>query len=138
MPGMPEARDRVRGFLDALQGRLGVTSDRVVLGGFSQGAMLALDVALHDDRPLAGLVLMSGTIVDEAELRPRIPTRRGLRVYASHGRADTVLPYAHTERLVTLLREGGLDVEMRSFDGDHVVTDEVATDVAAFIRSTSR
>ena len=34
---------------------------RLVLGGFSQGAMLAMDVALHTERALAGLVLMSVT-----------------------------------------------------------------------------
>lgn len=137
-PGLARARDRVLAFLDQQEERLGITSDRIVLGGFSQGAMVALDVALHDDRPLAGLLLLSGTPVDEAELAPLVASRRGLRVYVSHGTADDVLPYESATHLVDLLREGGVDVRLRSFDGGHVVPPIVGTDVASFLTEVTR
>jgi phospholipase/carboxylesterase len=136
--GLVPARERVLAFLDSEQERLGIDSDRIVLGGFSQGAILALDVALHDDRPLAGLMLLSGTLVDQAELTPHIASRRGLRVYVSHGTADTVLPYEHTSELVSLLREGGVDVRLRTFDGGHVVPPIVGSDMAEFIADVTR
>ena len=47
---------------------LALTPGRLVLGGFSQGAMLSLDVALHRDVAPAGLVLMSGTLLAESVL----------------------------------------------------------------------
>ncbi|AKF07265.1 alpha/beta hydrolase [Sandaracinus amylolyticus] len=137
VPAMRAARDRVRALLDDVERRMDVRSDRIVLGGFSQGAMLALDVALHDPRPLAGLVLMSGTLVDEAEWGARFASRRGLRAYVSHGREDDVLPFANTERLVSLMREGGLDVRFRPFTGGHVATPEVSTEIATFVREVT-
>src|SRR5215471_18966696 len=53
--GLTEARELITKLLESIDGPL-------VLGGFSQGAMLACDVALHSQRPLAGLVLMSATL----------------------------------------------------------------------------
>jgi phospholipase/carboxylesterase len=138
IPGIAVARERVRAFLDAEQERLGIGSERIVLGGFSQGAILALDVALHDDRPLAGVILLSGTLVDEAALTPHVASRRGLRVYLSHGTEDAVLAYEHASHLADLLRAGGLDVRMRSFEGGHSVPPEVGDDMAEFIRDVTR
>lgn len=138
LPGLATARARVLEFLDAEQERLGIGSERIVLGGFSQGAILALDVALHDDRPLAGVILLSGTLVDEAELVPHIASRRGLHVYLSHGTEDTVLPYSHASQLVDLLREGGIDVRVRTFAGGHTVPPVVGADMAQFIGDVTR
>src|SRR5262249_10583661 len=78
--GLPEARAAMLAGLDAVRDRLGVPDERVVLGGFSQGAMLSLDVALHTERAFAGLVLMSGTLIAQHEWAPRMAARRGLRV----------------------------------------------------------
>jgi len=64
--GLPAARAWVSGLLDNLSAVLEVPGP-VILGGFSQGAMLACDVALHAPTPLVGLVLMSPTLVAQAE-----------------------------------------------------------------------
>lgn len=109
-------------------------TDRVVLGGFSQGAMLALDLAAHDPRPLAGLMLSSGTLMDEAELRPRLAARAGLPVRITHGRADDVLPFARAQDLRALLVASGLDVRFEAFDGGHEVTSDISAGSAAFVR----
>jgi phospholipase/carboxylesterase len=137
IPALPTARAHVARFLDALQVRLGVTSDRIVLGGFSQGAMLALDFVLHDPRPLAGLVLLSGTFVDREGWLPLLPSRRGLRVYQSHGRADDVLYYPPAEELAAAMREAGIDVRFTSFDGAHEVTQQISEEVATFVRTVT-
>ena len=132
VPEMDDARARVIALLDHLRTRY--PTRPLVLGGFSQGAMVSLDVALHDRRPIAGLALMSGTVVDEAATGALLDTRRGQRVYVSHGTRDDVLPYDDDARLVSEMREHGLDVEFSTFDGGHVMTDQIATDVAALIR----
>src|SRR5438874_9441645 len=51
--GLAEARAQLSSLLDAVESELGVAAERLVLGGFSQGAMLALDVALQRRSPLA-------------------------------------------------------------------------------------
>ena len=69
------------------------------LGGFSQGAMLSCDVALHDSRKLAGLVILSGTLMAETEWAPRFASRKDLPIFQSHGTHDPILPYVFAEAL---------------------------------------
>lgn len=132
MPGMDAARLAVSALLDRLATD---HPDRpIVLGGFSQGAMVSLDVALHDSRPLAGLALLSGTLIDERETRVRLDRLRTLPVFVSHGTSDDVLDYGTDARLVELMREHEIDVSFTTFDGGHVVTRDVSRELAAFIR----
>lgn len=131
--GVAQARATLARYLD----RTTDADDRVVLGGFSQGALLALDLAAHDPRPLAGLVLLSGTLMDEAELAPRLSSRRGLPVRMTHGRADDVLPFERAEDLHRALASAGLDVRFEPFDGGHEVTPAVSEGTAAFVREVA-
>ena len=54
-----------------------------ILGGFSQGAMVAAQVAFGSDEPLRALVLLSGTLVDEASWKANFARRKGLHVCLS-------------------------------------------------------
>jgi phospholipase/carboxylesterase len=117
--GLKEAREAMIAFLDALEKEEGVSLDRLVLGGFSQGAMLALDVALRNERKLAGLVLLSGTYIAEREWQPLMSARRGTPVFQSHGAADPLLPFTVAEKLRDALRDAELDVTFDRFEGGH-------------------
>jgi phospholipase/carboxylesterase len=109
------------GLLDDLQEKLGVASERVILGGFSQGAMLATDVVLRDNRPFAGLAILSGTLIAKDEWSALMPARRGLPVVQSHGRADPILPFSAAERLHGMLETAGLQAEFVPFNGGHAI-----------------
>ena len=132
-PGLEGARAAVIRVLDELQRRYEVGSERIVLGGFSQGAIVACDVALHDTRPLAGLVLMSGTLMAEDAWVARMPHRVGLRVLQSHGTNDTLMPPELSERLRDLFVAAGLRVEWVPFRGGHSVPQDVLTRLEAFL-----
>jgi phospholipase/carboxylesterase len=136
-PGMAEARVMVESFLDACEEKLSAPRERIVLGGFSQGAMLACDVTLRAERPPAGLVLMSGAPVSETEWRSLAEKRAGLRVLQSHGRADPILPFAGGEYLCELLRSGGLEVEWIPFGGGHGIPDGVLERLGPFVSEVS-
>jgi phospholipase/carboxylesterase len=134
-PGLPSARAQVRALLDAVAKAM--PGAPIVLGGFSQGAMLALDVALHDPRPLAGLILMSGTLINAAEWTPRMAARAGLPVLQSHGRSDPLLSFRAAEALRDLMLEGGLDVAWVPFRGGHELG-PAADAIRAFLVATAR
>ena len=132
-PGMPEARARMEDFLDACEQQLSAPRERIVLGGFSQGSMLACDVTLRSARPPARLVILSGAPVSEPEWRPLAKGRAGLKVLQSHGRADPILPFAGGEYLRDLLREGGLEVEWVPFGGGHGIPDGLLDRLGPFV-----
>jgi phospholipase/carboxylesterase len=119
--GLVAARDHVIRMIDELVAQLGITDDQLVLGGFSQGAMVALDVALHRPRPPAGLILMSGTLLAETVWRPRMASLAGVPVMMSHGRHDALLPYSIAELLRDRLTEAGAAVDWQPFVGGHEI-----------------
>jgi len=135
-PELEAARDALVGTLDALESTL--APSRLVLGGFSQGAMLALDLALRTERPLAGLCLMSGSYLAAEKWAPRMATRAGLPVFQSHGRRDPILPFLLAERLRDDLVAAGLPVRFHPFAGAHEIPPGVVDDASAFLRDVLR
>jgi phospholipase/carboxylesterase len=108
----------------------------IVLGGFSQGAMLSGEIAFQTEQPLAGLILISGTTVNEAAWIERFPGRRRLPIFIAHGRRDGVLPFTIADRFRTKLQAAGLDVTWVPFDGGHelpaVVVEALNTFLATY------
>ena len=106
----------------------------IVLGGFSQGAMTSAEIAFHSDQELAGLILLSGTTVDEEGWAEHFAGRRHLPIFIAHGRKDSVLPFERMERFQARLKAFGMNVTWLPFDGDHGIPDEVVAGMNAFIR----
>jgi phospholipase/carboxylesterase len=119
--GMDAARTKIIALLGECQRRLGAAPERTVIGGFSQGAMLATDVVLGTDTPFAGLVVFSGTLVAEPAWSARMPARRGLPVFQSHGTQDSLLPYVLAERMRMMWEDAGADVTFVGFPGGHEI-----------------
>ncbi|MDQ3366103.1 MAG: phospholipase [Myxococcota bacterium] len=133
--GLVTVRTQLLDFLEELAARFAVS--RLVLGGFSQGAMLALDVALHRATPPAGLLLMSGTLIAAAAWQPRLATLQGVPVLQSHGRADTLLPFSIAEALRDQLRAAGAAVDWHPFAGGHEIPPAVLDAAGRFLRAAA-
>jgi phospholipase/carboxylesterase len=97
-------------WLDELLATTGTAPDRVLLGGFSQGAVMtyALGLGAGRRRP-AGLIALSGFIpnVPGFELNLELPLPR---VAIGHGALDPVISVEWSHRARVLLREAGADV----------------------------
>jgi len=133
--GLAEARAALSAALDAIESELSPPKPGIVLGGFSQGSMLALDLALEEPRrALAGLALLSPTLLARDRWVGAIPGRSGLPVLLSHGRADPVLPFAQAQRLRALLEDRGVDVTWVPFDGQHEIPPPVVQAAGRFLR----
>lgn len=127
-PGIRSAAKLVHANLQTIPDR------GLVLGGFSQGAMVASEVAFMSAIRLNALVLLSGTTVDETTWTTHLPRRRGLPVFISHGRSDDVLPFEIADRFRAKLEAAGLVVTWFPFDGGHDIPAEVVHALNAFLR----
>ena len=115
-PGLKRAASQVENLLDD---RRIVPRGPVVLGGYSQGAMVASEVAFRSRVPLSALVVLSGTLVDEQSWESHFGERRGLPVFLAHGRQDSTLPFEAADRMRRKLEAAGLQVTWCPFDGGH-------------------
>ena len=90
--GLDAAAEDLNGFLDARLAEVGLPPDRLVLIGFSQGAMMSLHVAPRRAEAIAGVVAISGRL-----LRPEMLAAQALSqppVLLMHGDQDPVVPFA--------------------------------------------
>jgi phospholipase/carboxylesterase len=133
--GLAQARRQLAACVEAVVQTSGLPPSRVVLGGFSQGAMVTTDLALRQDEAPAALVILSGTLLTEAEWRTRAPRRKGLSVLQSHGRQDPILPFDDAVALRELLQEAGLSVDFLPFDGPHSIPEEALDRLGALLLS---
>lgn len=131
--GLKEARAALETCLDAIEARYG--SGRLVLGGFSQGAMLTSEVALMTNRSLEGVVLFSGNLICKARWQASTAPKR--RVVQTHGRSDPVLPFAGAEALHTLLKSQGHSVDFVPFSGMHEIPPPALQTASELLRSLS-
>lgn len=58
--GMLQAAAQFNGIIDELAAKDNIPLDRIVMGGFSQGAALSLLTALEGKRKIGGLAILSG------------------------------------------------------------------------------
>jgi len=131
--GLEQARERMVACLSDLAARLRPT--KLVLGGFSQGAILSCDIALRTGFPLDGLVVLSGTEVATSQnTADLVVSRTELPVYQSHGIADGLLPFVQAEKLRDALIAHGMRVTWVPFPGRHEISDDVLRGLGVWLR----
>ncbi len=134
--GLPEARERMKIFLDDLHRKFGADPARTVLGGFSQGAMLSCDALLHSTQFYRGLIQLSGTLVAKHEWSPLMVKCKGLPVFQSHGTQDPILDYPMAERLRDEFLQARLNVDWQPFRGGHEIPEPVLRRLGVFVKKT--
>lgn len=109
-------------------------ASRVVLGGFSQGAITSLDVALQcaPEERLAGVLFLSGAPLVVEQWAALLKNHRGLRVLMAHGLADPTLPVKASKWVLDLLKQGGADVIYKQHAGGHDIGDQAV--IAAIVK----
>ena len=136
--GLPEAREKLMALIDEVRERTGLPMSRIVLGGFSQGSMLATDVALRLAEPPAYLCVWSGTLLSEDVWRELAAKRGPLNVLQSHGRHDPILPFEAAIWLREMFDESGFDVDFIEFPGIHTIPHPALVSFAQILDRLSR
>lgn len=110
-----------REIVEALLSELNITRSKLVLGGFSQGAILATDLLLHAQEKSKGLLIFSGSLINEEVWTERAATHAGTPFFQSHGIEDPLLPLKRAKDLEELLLKKGLRGQLHLFHGGHEI-----------------
>jgi len=113
--------------------RSGIPSDKIIIGGFSQGAALALYCAMHYEKPLAGCLALStflppARIPDPATLR-----NKDIPYFQAHGEQDHILPLQDGVRTSNILKQFLTNHEFKTYSCKHECSDRELFDVKLFI-----
>ena len=126
-----EARLAVQALLREARERY--APDSVALVGFSQGAQLALDVALAGDPRVDRVAVLSGALIADSLPALRAATPPLPAVFVSHGRTDLVLPFQGAKSFQALLAERGYAVTFFPFAGGHAIPGDVVAALGQFL-----
>jgi len=112
----------------------GMSSDRIVLAGFSQGGAIALHTALREPRPLGGVLALSTYLPLAATLASeRSAVNARLPLFMAHGTDDGVLPLQLAETARGALEALGYAVEWHAYPMAHSVCMEEIGAIGAWL-----
>lgn len=122
------------GQLIATELQRGITSQRIVLAGFSQGGNVALNAVLRYPQPLAGALILSSYLGLQSYLKAEASVaNRALPILMAHGTHDDVVPYALANQARATLTALGYTVGWREYAMSHTVCPQEVTDIGNWI-----
>jgi phospholipase/carboxylesterase len=127
-----ETFDQASAFLDALP----VPIDRVVLGGFSQGAVMTYALGLGGGRPRpAAIMALSGFMPRVEGFELDLTNLTGYPVAIAHGSLDPVISVDWSREARAVLEEAGAAVLYREPPVPHMLDPAVVRELRGFVRS---
>lgn len=133
-PSIRESSAAIRALIDREVER-GIPTERIVLGGFSQGGAMALLTGTRLAKPLAGIValscypLLAGSFAAE-----RQAANQYTPIFLAHGRSDPVIDFCIGENMRDRLQASGYAIEWRPYRMGHELCAGELIAVAAFTR----
>ena len=119
------SRNKIVNFIEEACEAYHLDKDNVTLLGFSQGTVLSYAVALSYPDRVKNVVALSGYI-DENILEKNYSEKdhKSLKIYASHGQVDQIIPPEWAQKAPILLKKLGIDFIYEEFPVGHGVSAE--------------
>ncbi len=124
--GLSDSEQALLHFIDEAVAAYDADPKRVYVGGFSQGAALALRLALAAPEKVAGAIVLSVYLIEDPH-RKQAPARalEHLALFESHGRADDRIPFERARQTRDALQKLPVKLTFREFDGRHQIPSEI-------------
>eukprot|EP00659_Diplonema_papillatum_P015759 gene15759-24069_t len=88
--GLDACREQGKKLLRDIEEHTGIAAGDVHLAGFSQGAMTAMDLALHIPDAPGSVAMFSGSPIVVDEWAECLKKKQNLKIFVSHGKNDPV------------------------------------------------
>jgi len=133
--GILESRRLLFDLLDHLTTREGISSDRIALLGFSQGAVMSLDVGLRYPKKLAAIIALSGYLsAPERLAAEKSPASKEVPILLVHGTMDEVVPVDGSRKAAAVLSQEGFQTRLQEYPMGHQVIFEEMGLIRDFLR----
>lgn len=113
----------------------GIPSDRIVLAGFSQGAVMALQTGLRHSEKLAGILALSGYLALAEKLDQEATTaNQNTPIFMAHGSRDPVVPISLAQISLEHLQKRNYTVEWHEYPIEHTVSEQELADISNWLK----
>ncbi len=122
IPQAQESRDLIANFIDELVANYPIDATKITLIGFSQGTILSYAIALSYPEKIQRVVAMSGYLNTEmATSNFENNDFSHLKIFASHGTVDQVVPVDWARKAAPALTKLGIEVVYKEYPIGHGV-----------------
>ncbi|UCE86602.1 MAG: alpha/beta fold hydrolase [Deltaproteobacteria bacterium] len=133
-----QAPKLVRAFLDDALERYPIDRRKLIVLGFSQGGVIAYDLALRDPERFAGLVALSSWFPSElSDSIAKQPAHESLPTLVIHGSRDPMIPVARAQESRARLLEFGVPLTYREFDTEHEIGIDALRTLVSWVEEKS-
>lgn len=113
----------------------GISAQRILLAGFSQGGAIALHTALRYPANLAGVIALSSYLPLQTTLKTEASAaNRNLPVFMAHGSYDDIISIEFAAQSRDILIQHGYPLEWYEYDMAHSVCGSEINDMSQFIK----
>ncbi|HID37763.1 MAG TPA: carboxylesterase [Ghiorsea sp.] len=114
----------------------GISNERIILIGFSQGAAMSLYTGLTIAKPLAGIAALSGYLPLHTTIDKDInPASKNTPIFMAHGIQDPVVMYEYGKDSAEFLKNLGYQVEWHEYPMEHSVCPDEIHSIGQWISS---
>lgn len=115
----------------------GTPAENILLAGFSQGGVIAIQAGLRYPKKLAGVMILSSYIPFDENLFENInEVQRSMPIFAAHGLSDPVIPVKSWDDYVPKLETLGFKVEAHAYQMEHSLCQEEIRDISRWLQQT--
>lgn len=131
--GIKQAATQIHGMIQN-EIQSGISANRILVGGFSQGGALAVYSALTFPQKLAGVIALSCWLPLRKSFPLLLKNAADLPILQCHGDCDPVVPYKWGQMTASYLKTFLTATEFRTFRGlAHASSDEELRDMKTFL-----
>ncbi|MGY4493738.1 alpha/beta hydrolase [Pseudomonas sp. TE3610] len=132
---LASSRQTLHDFIAKAIAKYHTDKSKVVLVGFSQGAIMSYELGLREPQSIRGIAVLSGKILPvlHSELKPS-PALGSLAIFIGHGVDDQRLPFADASEAQRILHELGLTPDFHAYaDLGHSISKTEIEDLSAWL-----
>ncbi len=108
----------------------GIPPERIILAGFSQGGVIAIETVTHHQDKLGGAIALSCYLARNVDLPA---ATRPIPVFLAHGTEDTIVPHGLGLAARDALEKQGYAVEWHAYQMPHSVCQQEIMDIRRWL-----
>ncbi|MAX79893.1 MAG: hypothetical protein CL843_06935 [Crocinitomicaceae bacterium] len=134
-----ESRTKIYETVTRLQEKFDIEPRQTIVAGFSQGANMSYQMALHSPQLMAGIGAFSGTLFESLKINFDTSKLNQPAIFIAHGDQDNRIPYTAAQNSYEWLTNHGAQPIFKTYNGmKHAISREEMQDFYTFVRSTTK
>jgi phospholipase/carboxylesterase len=131
-----ESRAKILSFISNACKAYHADSTQVFIMGFSQGTIMAYDIALFKPEKIKGVIALSGRMLDETKKIKYDPLKvANIKFFIAHGSMDNVIDFKDGEEASKILQSDKKNVSFKSYEIPHSINGKELNDIQAWLKA---